>query len=88
MLEIKEEVGLDDFSDWQYIGEKQRASLVKEEWKIIHYYFGITTQVELKPTATDKHHVAKWFPLFSDLPVCTDEQREIIAAAQIIVKNL
>jgi 8-oxo-dGTP pyrophosphatase MutT (NUDIX family) len=86
--EIDEEVGLNKFTKWQYLGEKQRESLFDTEWKIIHYFFGVTEQSELQPTATDKIHVAQWFPLFSEVPVCTDEQREIIAAAKEIIKSL
>lgn len=86
--EIEEEVGLTDFTHWQFLGTKERASLNDKEWKTIHYFFGVTTQAELNPVATDKHHVAKWFPLFSDLPVCTDEQREIIEVARMLIKTI
>lgn len=86
--EIEEEVGLTDFTHWQFLGTKERASLNDKEWKTIHYFFGVTTQAELNPVATDKKHVAKWFPLFGDLPVCTDEQREIVADAKKIIASL
>lgn len=86
--EIEEETGLSEFSHWQYVGERQRESMVGTEWKIIHYFFGITRQAELKPIATDKVHVAQWFPLFGEVPVCTEEQREMLQIAKTLVNVL
>ncbi len=76
--EIAEEVGVTEFESFEYLAEKQRPSLKGHEWKIIHYFLAVTKQVDLYPADTEKGHRAKWFLLFSDLPLLFEEQKELI----------
>lgn len=81
--EIAEEVGVTEFASFEYLVEKQRESLKKHEWKIIHYFLAVTNQIELNSQDVEKIHVAKWFPFFSDLPLVFEEQREVIETVKV-----
>lgn len=85
--EIAEEVGVTEFTSFKYLVEKQRASLKGHEWKIIHYFLGITNQTELIPQDTEKSHRARWFNLFEEIPLVFEEQREAIEEVKSLVKN-
>lgn len=76
--EIAEEAGVTEFESFVYLCEKQRESLQKKEWKILHYFLAVTKQIELNPQGVEKIHRAQWFPLFSDLPLVFEEQKEAI----------
>lgn len=85
--EIAEEVGITEFTSFKYLVEKQRASLKKHEWKIIHYFLAITNQSELVPQDTDKLHRAQWFKLHEEIPLVFEEQREVIELVKEKYKN-
>lgn len=77
--EIEEEVGIAQLQLIEYLGKKERMSLVRSEYKIIHYFWFETTQVDMHLIPSDKVHIGKWFDLF-DKEVTTpyEEQNEII----------
>src|SRR3989338_5323535 len=77
--EILEEVGIAELKLVEYLGKKERMSTLRSEFKIIHYFWFETSQIDLVPTDTDKVHTGKWFDLY-DEEVTTpyDEQNEII----------
>lgn len=85
--EIAEEIGVTEFESFEYLIEKQRASLKGHEWKIIHYFLTITKQVELVPQDTDKLHRAQWFKLYDEIPLVFEEQREVIELVKEKYKN-
>ena len=77
--EILEEVGIGELELIEYLGKKERMSTLRSEFKIIHYFWFETVQVEMVPVASDKIHRGKWFDLFSEeVTTPYEEQNEII----------
>ncbi len=77
--EIEEEVGIAELKLVEYLGKKERMSMLRSEYKVIHYFLFETVQVEMHLIPSDKVHRGKWFDLF-DEEVTTpyEEQNEII----------
>ncbi len=77
--EIEEEVGIGELKLIEYLGKKERMSMLRSEYKVIHYFLFETTQIDMYLAPSNKVHIGKWFDLF-DEEVSTpyEEQNEVI----------
>ncbi len=76
--EIEEEVGVSDLRLVADLGELERLSYSRLEWKRTHYFLFTTDQVEATPTDIERHDRMAWFPL-DELPdMFWREQRALL----------
>ncbi len=87
--EIYEEAGVSELHYERFILKTERKAMIGDEWKNMYYFLYTTSQVELKPTATDKKHEARWADLFQDGSISSlEEQEKVFEMVRAYIKNL
>jgi 8-oxo-dGTP pyrophosphatase MutT (NUDIX family) len=84
--EVEEEVGVlqEDLQKKDYLGYKERLSVVGNEWKVIHYFLFITSSTRTVQVLSNKKHVVQWVPL-QEAVTPFDEQNEILDEARKVM---
>ena len=85
--EIGEEAGLTNLKLLGDLGIRERLSFKKREWKKIHYFLFLTSQIEGKPTDPYVNYVLAWFPLEELPPLFWPEQQELIEFNRSLIVN-
>ena len=80
--EIAEEAGLTDLVLVEKLAVKERCSLKKTVWKVVHYFLFTTTQVDGTPTDTSFDYQLLWLPI-TPLPLLFwPEQADVVRLAR------
>jgi 8-oxo-dGTP pyrophosphatase MutT (NUDIX family) len=62
-----EETGLSELTLLGKLAVRQKLTVRRDVWQVIHLFLYATTQVEGAPTDTSHHDAMAWFPL-AELP--------------------